>query len=112
MKFTKLNSLPDESGPLIYVWRVGGDVYVGKSVNGVGRAVGEYRNNIRKMIAGQPYRKSKPGQWRKVHQRLHAAVTAGEEITLELIPSTRESIKADEQRLIRELGATLNGPRK
>lgn len=91
------------------MWRIGADVYVGKSINGVGRAVKEYRNNVRKMIEGQPYRKNKPDAWRRVHRRLHAATVAGETITLELIASTHTSLLADEQRLIRELGATLNG---
>lgn len=109
MKFEKLNALDDEHGPMIYVWRVGADVYVGKSINGVGRAVREYHNNVRKMLAGQPYRKSKPDAWRRVHRRLHAAMLAGETITLELIPSTLEDLLKDEERLIRELGATLNG---
>ena len=73
MNFTHLNRLDDEHGPLIYIWTIGADVYVGKS------------------------------------KRLGEAVRAGEPITLELIPGTLVGLNADEQRLIRELGATLNG---
>ena len=109
MNFTHLNRLDDEHGPLIYIWTIGADMYVGKSKNGISRAIGEYRNNVRKLLAGLPYRRSKPDQWRRVHRRLGEAVRAGEPITLELIPSTLVGLNADEQRLIRELGATVNG---
>lgn len=109
LSYIKLNALPDEYGPLIYIWRVGDDVYVGKSINGVGRAVREYTNNIRKLLAGEPYRKGKPDKWRKVHRRLAEAARSGECITLELIASSHDTLIADERRLIVELRATLNG---
>jgi hypothetical protein len=95
-------------GPAIYIYRVGADVYVGKSRNGVRRALGEYRNNVRKRLAGAPYRKSKPNDWRVVHLRLADAVMSGEHITLELRVSTLEALDADEQRLIKQLRASLN----
>ncbi len=110
LPFERLDDLGQDAelGPVIYVWRMGEDIYVGKSKNGVARAVREYANNIRRLRAGEPYRKSKPDKWRAVHLRLAEAVASGERITLELRSSSLETLNADEARLIADLGATLN----
>lgn len=98
------------TGPLIYCFRIGADVYVGKAKGGPKRPLTHYRRNVRRLIAGKPYRASKPDKWRRVHHAMADAVRSGVSIRLEFYVSSLERIDDDEQRLIRELGATLNGP--
>src|SRR3954447_14137227 len=78
----------DPTQPLIYLWEVvdaSGDVsyrYVGKSTNGAERPLTAYRRNVNNLLAGRPYRKSKPDAFRLVHRRLAEAVEAGSGIRL------------------------------
>lgn len=51
----------------IYEWRIEGvGLYVGKSKDLASR-LREYPNNVRKLLAGEPYRKSKPDKFRLIH---------------------------------------------
>lgn len=59
--------------PGIYEWRIGNEsLYIGKSARLRGR-IREYPNNVRKLIAGEPYRKGKPTSYREVHHELRNA---------------------------------------
>ena len=51
----------------IYEWRIGDRcLYIGKSKR-LPRRIREYPNNVRKLLAGKPYRKGKPAQYRQIH---------------------------------------------
>jgi hypothetical protein len=97
----------DPKLPLIYRWEVldstGRRVYcyVGKSKNGSLRAVNEYKNNLRKYFAGEPYRKGKPDGWRPVHLRLAEAVKNRERLVLTYLCNVQphENINEVEARL-------------
>lgn len=53
--------------PGIYEWRIGDALlYIGKSKR-LPRRIREYPNNVRKLLAGEPYRKGKPAQYRHIH---------------------------------------------
>lgn len=57
----------------IYEWRIEGvGLYVGQSKRLKSR-LREYPNNVRKLIAKAPYRKSKPDGFRVIHRHLSAA---------------------------------------
>lgn len=59
--------------PGIYEWRIGEEsVYVGKS-KCLKLRLRHYPNNVRRLIAGQPYRKGKPVSFRDVHHELRVA---------------------------------------
>lgn len=54
-------------GAGIYEWRIGDRfLYIGKSKR-LPRRIREYPNNVRKLLAGEPYRKGKPAQYRRIH---------------------------------------------
>lgn len=57
----------------IYEWRIGERfLYIGKSKR-LPRRIREYPNNVRKLLAGQPYRKGKPAQYRHIHVEMSRA---------------------------------------
>lgn len=59
--------------PGIYEWRIGNEsLYIGKSARLRGR-IREYPNNVRKLLAGEAYRKGKPTSYRVVHHELCTA---------------------------------------
>lgn len=84
----------DQSMPLIYLWEVLGEdgatsfAYVGKALGGAARPLSAYRRNVNNLLAGKPYRRSKPGAFREVHRKLAEATTQGHEIRLTLIENT------------------------
>ncbi|MFJ7811129.1 hypothetical protein ACIQYQ_09840 [Pseudomonas asiatica] len=86
----------DESKPLLYMWQITDDEglivyrYVGKAQGGSARPLKHYRRNVDNYIAGKPYRKSKPDQWRAVHKWLIWAVLTERPITLFLIRNVLE----------------------
>jgi hypothetical protein len=54
----------------IYEWEIANiGIYVGKSKNLTSR-LREYPNNVRKLLAGAPYRLSNPGGFRIIHRSL------------------------------------------
>lgn len=59
--------------PGIYEWRLGNEsLYIGKAIH-LRRRVRQYPNNVRKLIAGEPYRKGRPTSYRAVHHELRLA---------------------------------------
>jgi hypothetical protein len=59
--------------PCIYEWRLSDEsLYVGKAALPK-RRLREYPNNVRKLIAGEAYRKGKPTSYRAVHHELRSA---------------------------------------
>jgi hypothetical protein len=101
----------DESKPLIYVWHVGGRIYVGKSEKGARRPLNHYRRNVERYFAGKPYRASNPDGWRLVHRAMFDAVENRESIRLELVANVEpsEDIYAIEEQWRVRLEADLNG---
>ena len=108
----------DSVQPLIYRWEIfdhAGEpiaCYVGKSKNGAKRPLRDYKRNVRRLLAGQPYRKSKPDEFqpdefRAIHRLMAEAVRQDQTIVLTLLRnvSPNESINDAEQELLREHGA-------
>lgn len=63
----------DLDQPGVYEWRIGHDsIYIGKSARLSGR-IREYPNNVRKLIAGEAYRRGNPTSYRAIHHELRAA---------------------------------------
>jgi hypothetical protein len=102
----------DLAGPGIYAWRVGGVVvYVGKASKLRSR-LREYRNNVRKIADGRPYRRGKPEDFRRVHRALAEARASGRPAVFTVIESCLPGcdLLARERYWISELGPALNGP--
>jgi hypothetical protein len=95
--------------PAVYVWTIEGvGCYVGKSRRLRAR-LREYDNNVRKILAGHPYRKGKSDGWRRVHLELAAARLAGLSVTLEVVETCGlDELNARERHWI-GLRGTLNG---
>ncbi|WP_399697676.1 hypothetical protein [Xenophilus sp.] len=91
MQFTEAPSEVDTSRALIYLWEIldsEGMVccrYVGKASRGAGRPRTQYRRNVNNILAGRPYRKGKPTDFRAIHRRMAQAVQAGEAMRLSFI---------------------------
>lgn len=63
----------DHAKPGIYEWRIGShSVYIGKSKRLLKR-ISEYPNNVRKLLAREPYRRGKPTKFRVIHHSLRMA---------------------------------------
>lgn len=105
MQFTELPHTVNTAAPLIYMWEIhsiSGDLvgrYVGKAKGGARRPRTHYGRNVRNILAGKPYRKGKPLQFRRVHVALADAVRAGHRVTLRLLCNVAdcEDIDAVEQ---------------
>ena len=103
----------DPKQPLIYRWEIfdhAGEriaCYVGKSRNGAKRPLHDYRRNVRRLLAGQPYRKGKPDEFRAIHRMMAEAVRQDQALVLTLLRnvSPGENINHAEQELRREHGA-------
>ena len=103
---------PELKSAGIYVWRIGGDVYVGKAANLESR-LREYLNNIRKIELGLPYRKGKPDAFREVHRALAAAKAQGEVVEWEVLEFCETGMRLDRERhWISRLKPGLNGIRR
>lgn len=79
MTFTTERNGVDETQPLIYLWTItypDGRIsrYVGKAVRGSKRPLTQYRRNLENLLAGRPYRKSKPDRFRTVHRAMASCV--------------------------------------
>lgn len=90
MNFTLSDKNIDKDLPLIYMWEIVLDNrlvgrYVGKSKNGSDRPELDYKNNVRKLIEGIPYRRGNPDGFRKIHYALHKALDDSSVITLFLL---------------------------
>ncbi len=107
MNYELYHNGTDPLRPLIYMWEIhDGDRligrYIGKSKNGSTRPVFEYRNNVRKLRAGLPYRKSNPNGYRRVHRAMAAALERGFRLSLTFLCNVPdgESVKLWERRYI------------
>ncbi|WP_334033660.1 hypothetical protein [Burkholderia gladioli] len=118
MDFEVIRDGIDDAKPLLYQWEIHdsrtGDFlarYIGKAVRGSKRPLRHYERNVRRLIAGMAYRKSKPDGFRRVHRALAEAVSAGHRITLTLLRNVGpdEDINEAERQAIRASGCTLNG---
>lgn len=104
--FVEAAGSADPSKPLIYLWEVfdqSGAVwywYIGKAVRGASRPRTHYRLNVNNLLAGKPYRKSKPTEFRLSHQRLAEATKLGFSIRLSFVCNVGagEDINAIERR--------------
>ncbi|WP_053523668.1 hypothetical protein, partial [Achromobacter xylosoxidans] len=91
MQFTEVPSEVNTSRALIYLWEIfdsEGMVccrYVGKASRGADRPRTQYRRNVNNLLAGRPYRKGKPTEFRAIHRRMAQAVQAGEVMRLSFI---------------------------
>ena len=100
--------------PGIYEWRVGGDsLYIGQSA-GLRSRIREYPNNVRKLIVGKAYRKSKPTRYRDIHYELRAAHDGMTPVIVTILENcARADLNQREQCWIatRRAEAELGGPR-
>jgi hypothetical protein len=104
----------DPARPLLYYWHVSLNGtsyfrYVGKSETGADRPRTHYRQNVRRLLAGLPYRKAKPDGFRVVHHQLALAARKGWEIRLELLRNVlpRENIFEAERRAQEHLNVAM-----
>ncbi|HEY1604500.1 MAG TPA: hypothetical protein VGF77_02770 [Allosphingosinicella sp.] len=96
----------DEPG--LYQWHIEGvGSYVGKFKR-KSRPLRHYHRNVRRLLAGLPYRANNPDGFRQIHRELADAVKAGKAIVLTIVenPDLAE-LNRRERELIREIG-TLN----
>ena len=124
MRFVELPSAVDPGLPLIYLWEIrrpGGELvgrYVGKAKGGAGRPRRHYARNVRNVLAGRPYRKGKPAQFRRIHLALAEAERLGHHVTLAFLCNvgSHENINEIEQLHIQLQNSAgpgswqLNGP--
>lgn len=99
----------DLAQPGIYEWRIYGvGSYIGKSRRLESR-LREYPNNLRKMLAGLPYRAGNPEGYRHVHHALRAAILGRQAITLTVLENCEVADLNGRERHWIELRGTLNG---
>lgn len=100
----------DRSKCGIYRWEIAGaGVYIGK-FGRVRRPLKEYGRNVTRLLNGNPYRRSKPDGFRRVHRELARAYQHRRKITLTLLENCDPSkIDAREDELIK-LHGSLNDP--
>ena len=67
-----------------------------------------YARNVRNLLAGRPYRKGKPGDFRRVHREPAWAVRNGQRVTLTLLCTVGEGEDIDE--LERRMQARYDTP--
>ena len=100
--------------PGIYEWRIGSDsLYIGKSGRLRGR-IREYPNNVRRLLAGEPYRRGNPTSFREVHHELRAAHDGMISVTVSILENcARADLNQREQYwiAIRRAEAEQGGPR-
>ena len=99
----------DGSRPLLYLWDVGGRLYIGKASRGSKRSLKHYARNVSRLLAGQPYRRGKPNGFRKVHLAMQAAVLQSQRIRLVLLKNVELArINEEELTAIKQYGCELN----
>jgi hypothetical protein len=100
----------NEANPGIYRWTIdGAGSYIGK-YKSIHRPKEQYGQNVRRLLQGGDYRKSKPDAYRRIHRELAHAVREGRKIELFILENVDPAnINARERELIRLYG-NLNGP--
>lgn len=87
--------------PGLYEWRIEGiGCYIGQYTH-ARRPKREYGLNVGRILAGRPYRKSRPEGFRQIHRELARAAKAGKFISLTLLEN--QVGKIDRNRREREL---------
>ena len=97
--------------PGVYSWTIDGvGVYVGKYTR-KSRPLLEYNNNVRNLISGRPYRKSKADGFRIIHRELAKALLAQIPIRLTIIENCHPTeLHSRERELVGRLACGgLNG---
>ena len=99
----------DLTRPGIYEWRIEGvGTYIGK-YKSISRPQRAYARNVANLLAGRPYRKTKPDRFRAIHHALAEAVRRRCFVTLTILENAPPwEIDDRERKLIAERG-TLNG---
>ncbi|MCP9482717.1 hypothetical protein NNA36_12170 [Shimia sp. CNT1-13L.2] len=86
------------SEPGIYSWEIEGrGVYVGKYTR-KSRPLSEYNKNVRNLLNGKPYRRSKPDGFREIHRALAEAVTLERTIILKLVENCPSELLNERER--------------
>ncbi|GAB7536947.1 hypothetical protein [Burkholderia sp. 3C] len=118
MDFLLIRVDVNEAMALLYKWEIHNPKtgvvlarYIGKAVRGSRRPLHHYERNVRRLIAGLPYRRSKPNGFRRIHRALAEAVYGGNLITLTLLRNVLpdEDINEAERLAIRAWDCSLNG---
>ena len=112
MVFEEVDNGTDPDRPLIYLWEIvglEGEVvgrYVGKASRGARRPRTHYTRNVNNILAGRPYRKGKPDEFRKIHRTMAEALKAGCKLRLSFLSNipAGENINAIEQMWQRHFG--------
>ncbi|MEP3329222.1 hypothetical protein [Sedimentitalea sp.] len=105
----------DLDAPLIYLWVLHWPDgrqkrYVGKAQGGARRPRRHYARNVRNLLAGRPYRKNKPDQFRAVHRAMADCIQTGGTMVLRILENVAlADLLAREQYHIRAQNADLNG---
>lgn len=97
--------------PGIYEWEVPGiGLYIGKSKR-LRRRIREYPNNVRKLLAGAPYRRNNHSAFRVVHHEMLRAYHHNLNVTVTILEnceqpelSTRERYWIDLRRIEAQTG--------
>jgi hypothetical protein len=101
LTFTFNPNAVDQGCALIYRWEIkdaNGEIkglYIGKAKGGAERPLTHYRRNVKRLLAGKPYRLNKPEGFRKSHRALAEAVEAGYNIALTLVCNIKEGLSID-----------------
>jgi hypothetical protein len=91
MKFEIAAHNIDENAALIYMWEIFNPEgvllgkYVGKAKSGSKRPYKHYKRNVKRLLAGLPYRKSNATRYRNIHIALGQAVSNDSRIRLSFI---------------------------
>jgi hypothetical protein len=108
MRYTVSPHLIEENLPLIYMWEIRDNAgtligrYVGKAKGGSKRPRKHYSKNVRNILDGKVYRKSKPNAFRRIHLALAEAERNDHSIVLYFLYNilVHENINEVEQSFI------------
>lgn len=91
LQFTFNPNGVDQNKALIYKWEIRDaegqlrGLYIGKAKAGAERPLKHYRRNVRRLLAGKPYRASNPEGYRKSHRAMANAVDNGYTVGLSFV---------------------------
>jgi hypothetical protein len=108
LKFTFNPGAVDQNRGLIYRWEIkdaNGEVkglYIGKAKAGGERPLKHYKRNVKRLLAGKPYRLGNPDGFRKSHRALAQAAVDNYSVELSFVCNIAEGCSIDtvEQNLI------------
>ena len=88
----------DPNSPLLYRIIIKSSLYYIGCANTARRPQKAYARNVKHMIEGQPYRKSKAEGFRFIHRRMLEAIQNGDDVVIELIRNVPRENKFEEER--------------